>query len=67
MIVTSGEYQSIAADVKLGKDVRLSKFINLYGCQIGDETKVGAFVEIQKIRPLGGDARFPATLLFVRE
>jgi len=38
----------IAADVKLGKDVRLSKFINLYGCQIGDESKIGAFVEIQK-------------------
>src|SRR5580658_6716053 len=41
-------YQCIASDVKLGKDVRLSKFINLYGCEIGDETKVGAFVEIQK-------------------
>ncbi len=41
-------YNSIAGDVKLGKDVRLSKFINLYGCEIGDETKIGAFVEIQK-------------------
>jgi acetyltransferase-like isoleucine patch superfamily enzyme len=39
---------SIADDVKLGADVRLSKFINLYGCEIGDETKIGAFVEIQK-------------------
>ena len=38
----------IAPDVKLGKDVKLSKFINLYGCEIGDETKIGAFVEIQK-------------------
>jgi acetyltransferase-like isoleucine patch superfamily enzyme len=38
----------IADDVKLGKDVKLSKFINLYGCEIGDETKIGAFVEIQK-------------------
>lgn len=38
----------IADDVKLGKDVKLSKFINLYGCKIGDNTKVGAFVEIQK-------------------
>lgn len=38
----------IADDVKLGKDVKLSKFINLYGCNIGDNTKVGAFVEIQK-------------------
>lgn len=38
----------IADDVKLGRDVRLSKFINLYGCEIGDETKIGAFVEVQK-------------------
>jgi len=38
----------IAPDVKLGKQVKLSKFINLYGCEIGDETKIGAFVEIQK-------------------
>src|SRR5262249_16782936 len=35
-------------DVKLGKNVRLSKFINMYGCSVGDETKIGAFVEIQK-------------------
>ncbi|MGA8736012.1 MAG: acyltransferase [Terriglobales bacterium] len=38
----------IAPNVKLGRDVKLSKFINLYGCEIGDETKIGAFVEIQK-------------------
>jgi acetyltransferase-like isoleucine patch superfamily enzyme len=37
----------------LGKDVRLSKFINLYGCEIGDETKIGAFVEIQKNATVG--------------
>jgi len=47
------EYCSIAPDVKLGKDVRLSKFINLYGCEIGDETKIGAFVEIQKNARIG--------------
>jgi acetyltransferase-like isoleucine patch superfamily enzyme len=41
-------YNCIADDVKLGKNVQLSKFINLYGCEIGDETKIGAFVEIQK-------------------
>ena len=41
-------YNCIADDVKLGTSVRLSKFINLYGCEIGDETKIGAFVEIQK-------------------
>jgi acetyltransferase-like isoleucine patch superfamily enzyme len=43
----------IAPDVKLGQDVKLSKFINLYGCEIGDETKVGAFVEIQKNATVG--------------
>ena len=42
------EYVAIAPDVKLGKNVKLSKFINLYGCEIGDDTKIGAFVEIQK-------------------
>ena len=41
-------FNCIADDVKLGENVRLSKFINLYGCEIGDETKIGAFVEIQK-------------------
>ena len=39
--------------MKLGKDVKLSKFINLYGCEIGDETKIGAFVEIQKNARVG--------------
>src|SRR3981081_1891505 len=43
----------IAPDVKLGRDVKLSKFINLYGCEIGDETKIGAFVEIQKNAKVG--------------
>ena len=38
----------VSDDVKLGNDVRLSKFINLYGCSIGDGTKIGAFVEVQK-------------------
>jgi acetyltransferase-like isoleucine patch superfamily enzyme len=42
------EFLSIAPDVKLGTGVKLSKFINLYGCTIGDDTKIGAFVEIQK-------------------
>jgi acetyltransferase-like isoleucine patch superfamily enzyme len=43
----------IAADVKLGRDVKLSKFINLYGCEVGDESKIGAFVEIQKNATVG--------------
>jgi len=46
-------YLSIASDVKLGRDVKLSKFINLYGCEVGDETKIGAFVEIQKNATVG--------------
>lgn len=47
------EFVCIAPTVKLGRDVRLSKFINLYGCTIGDETKIGAFVEIQKNATVG--------------
>jgi acetyltransferase-like isoleucine patch superfamily enzyme len=47
------EHCSIAPDVKLGKGVKLSKFINLYGCEIGDDTKIGAFVEIQKNATVG--------------
>ena len=46
-------YNCISDDVKLGTNVRLSKFINLYGCEIGDETKIGAFVEIQKNASVG--------------
>ena len=47
------EYLCIAPDVKLGTNVRLSNFINLYGCEIGDDTKIGAFVEIQKNAVIG--------------
>jgi acetyltransferase-like isoleucine patch superfamily enzyme len=50
---TMPQYLCVAPDVKLGKDVKLATFINLYGCQIGDETKVGAFVEIQKGAKVG--------------
>jgi acetyltransferase-like isoleucine patch superfamily enzyme len=49
----NNNYICIAPDVKLGQDVKLSKFINLYGCEIGDETKIGAFVEIQKNATVG--------------
>ena len=44
---------SISDDVKMGRNVRLAKFINLYGCDIGDETKIGTFVEIQKNAVVG--------------
>jgi acetyltransferase-like isoleucine patch superfamily enzyme len=51
------EHLSIAADVKLGKGVKLSKFINLYGCEVGDNTKIGAFVEIQKNAKVGNNCK----------
>ena len=47
------EFNCIAPTVKLGKDVKLSNFINLYGCEIGDHTKIGAFVEVQKNARVG--------------
>lgn len=47
------DYACIAPDVRLGTNVKLGKFINLYGCTIGDETKIGAFVEIQKNAVVG--------------
>ena len=46
-------FNVITDDVRLGENVRLAKFINLYGCAIGDETKIGAFVEIQKNASIG--------------
>ncbi len=49
--------QRIAPDVKLGQDVVLRDFVNLYGCTIGDRTKVGAFVEIQKGVTIGADCK----------
>src|SRR5712692_337421 len=47
------KFQSIAADVKLGKDVTIFDFVNLYGCEIGDETRIGTFVEIQRGAKVG--------------
>jgi len=51
--VSEREFCSIAPSVRLGQSVKLGKFINLYGCEIGDETKIGAFVEIQKNASVG--------------
>jgi acetyltransferase-like isoleucine patch superfamily enzyme len=51
------DYVCIAPDVKLGTGVKLSKFINLYGCEIGDSTKIGAFVEIQKNAKVGKNCK----------
>lgn len=47
------DFNCIAPDVKLGRNVKLSRFINMYGCEVGDETKLGAFVEIQKNATIG--------------
>src|SRR2546421_1434021 len=51
------EHVCIAPDVRLGKDVKLSQFINLYGCEVGDNTKIGAFVEIQKNAKIGKNCK----------
>ena len=51
------EYCRIAPDVKLGKDVKIFAFVNLYGCAIGDHTKVGTFVEIQKGAVIGRNCK----------
>ena len=51
------KYQSIADDVVLGKEVFLAKFINLYGCEIGDRSRIGTFVEIQKGASIGSDCK----------
>jgi UDP-2-acetamido-3-amino-2,3-dideoxy-glucuronate N-acetyltransferase len=50
-------YLCISEDVKLGKNVSFSKFINLYGCAIGDNTKIGAFVEVQKKAFIGSNCK----------
>jgi acetyltransferase-like isoleucine patch superfamily enzyme len=51
------EMQNIAPDVQLGKDVKIYDFVNLYGCEIGDNTKIGTFVEIQKGAKIGKNCK----------
>jgi acetyltransferase-like isoleucine patch superfamily enzyme len=51
------DYNRISSDVKIGEDVKLAAFINLYGCTIGDRTKIGTFVEIQKNASVGADCK----------
>ena len=53
----AAQHVCIAPDVRLGANVKLSKFINLYGCEIGDNTKIGAFVEIQKNARVGRNCK----------
>jgi acetyltransferase-like isoleucine patch superfamily enzyme len=51
------KFQSIAPDVKLGENVKIFNFVNLYGCEIGDNTKIGTFVEIQKGAKIGKNCK----------
>ncbi len=51
------EFKSIAPDVKLGENVKIHNFVNLYGCEIGDNTKIGVFVEIQKNARVGKNCK----------
>lgn len=51
--MVAGEYSRIAPDVKLGENVRIYAFVNMYGCEIGNESRVGTFVEIQKGAQIG--------------
>jgi acetyltransferase-like isoleucine patch superfamily enzyme len=54
---TNEELVCIGADVRLGQNVKLARFINLYGCAVGDNTKIGAFVEIQKNATIGNNCK----------
>jgi UDP-2-acetamido-3-amino-2,3-dideoxy-glucuronate N-acetyltransferase len=51
--LTVGEFCHVAPDVELGRDVKIYAFVNLYGCRVGDETRIGTFVEIQKGATVG--------------
>src|ERR1700712_2861644 len=52
-----GDFCRVAADVKLGSNLSIFSFVNLYGCSIGDNSKVGAFVEIQKNATIGANVK----------
>jgi acetyltransferase-like isoleucine patch superfamily enzyme len=56
-MIAKDEFVCIGADVSLGENVKLSKFINLYGCTVGANTKIGAFVEIQKNATVGNNCK----------
>jgi acetyltransferase-like isoleucine patch superfamily enzyme len=51
------KFQSIAPDVKLGENVKIHNFVNLYGCEVGDSSKIGVFVEIQKNAKIGKNCK----------
>jgi UDP-2-acetamido-3-amino-2,3-dideoxy-glucuronate N-acetyltransferase len=62
----AARFQRIAPDVKLGRDVTIYDFVNLYGCSIGDESRIGAFVEIQKNATVGARCKI-STHTFICE
>lgn len=55
--IADGEWISVAPDVALGSNVRLARFVNLYGCSVGDNTKIGTFVEIQRNATVGRNCK----------
>ena len=55
--MVNAEFARVSPDVKLGRDVKIYAYVNLYGCEIGDETKIGTFVEIQKSVQIGKRAK----------
>ncbi|MGZ8248103.1 acyltransferase [Methylomagnum sp.] len=57
MDITLSPLQKISDDVKLGLNVKIFHFVNLYGCEIGDNTKIGCFVEIQKGAKIGANCK----------
>ena len=54
---SSWDFSRVAPDVRLGRNVQIHAFVNLYGCEIGDETRIGAFVEIQKGAKIGENCK----------
>ena len=54
---SEGQLKRIAPDVRLGADLKIADFVNLYGCEIGDKTKIGPFVEIQKNARIGKNCK----------
>ncbi|MCC7417777.1 MAG: N-acetyltransferase [Acidobacteria bacterium] len=57
MNIPGRRFVNVAEDVKLGRDVTIFEFVNLYGCEIGDESRIGAFVEIQRGAVIGRRVR----------
>lgn len=64
--INKGDSHQIIKDVKLGKNVKIFGFVNLYGCEIGDNTKIGTFVEIQKNARIGKNCKI-STHTFICE